>query len=120
MHFRLPLPKLCRGCRKRKPEACRLSVQAVSFGGFNDAAGWGHGGETLVEGGGAYPANGVRIGEWLSGDRSGLAVRFNDFEGESAGPLCEFEGSTPTMAGWKSGFRAAPRLFRYVTTQYAS
>jgi hypothetical protein len=85
--------------------------EEVAVRRFDDAAGSGHGGQTLVEGGSAQAAQGAQIGEWLrvSGfgegggdalvDRALLAGLFwlwsavDDFEGEGIGALGEFEGN---------------------------
>src|SRR5208337_1124464 len=82
--------------------------QSVAVGGFDDASRSGHGGEALVEGGGAYAAGGAQIGEGprlscigkdssdsiVDGDGHGLGLLpcpFDDYEGEGVGPLDEFE-----------------------------
>jgi hypothetical protein len=53
--FRHPLPERCRVCRKWNWEV----AQAVSVGGFDDASGGGHDGETFVE------RRGANVSEWL-------------------------------------------------------
>jgi hypothetical protein len=84
----------------------------IAFGGFDDAARGGHGGEALVERGGANAADGPQIGEglglagggegggdavvegvWLDGDLCG-ALAFDDLEGERVGALNEVESES--------------------------
>ena len=85
-----------------------LADEAIAVGGFGDASGVGHGGQPLVEGGGAHPADGAQIGEGLrltglgeGGDdaivdglrRGGWRVlALDEFEGECRPALDEFEG----------------------------
>jgi hypothetical protein len=60
MGFRVPLPERCRGCGKREAGSGRAGSagETIAFGGFDDAAGGRHGGDALVEGGGANHAQG--------------------------------------------------------------
>ncbi len=84
--------------------------ETIAFGGFEDSAVGRHGGEALIEGGGANAASGPEIAEWLGlaglgegrGDAViegvwldgglGGALAFDDLEGESVVTLNEVEG----------------------------
>jgi hypothetical protein len=86
--------------------------ETITFGGFDDAAGGRHGGDAVVEGGGANAATGSQIGEGLGlaglGEGGGDAVvegvrldcglggalAFDDLEGERVGALNEVEGES--------------------------
>src|ERR1700677_3119389 len=105
MGFRVPLPERCRGCGKREAGSAGSAGETIAFGGFDDAAGGRHGGDALVEGGGANAATGPQIREGLGlaglGEGGGDAVvegvwldcglggalAFDDLEGERVGAL---------------------------------
>ena len=134
MGFPLPLPDRCRGYGKRKWEVVGLwrdrdvensaagreaglsrsaSRETVSVRGFDNEAGGGHGGEALVESGGADAAGCAQLGEWprfipvgesrgdtlINGSRRGTAIRLvmrllNGPQSKSVIVLSEFERHT--------------------------
>ena len=145
MGFPVPLPGFCRVFGKRKWEVsgtrrprcrfrgrdvdnvrrsgptvlrgqCSAAGEAVSVGGFDDDAGSGHGGEALVEGGGANAAGSAQFGEWPGfacvGERCsdalidgslldggfGLGIGLDGLQGEGVIALGEFESDAGMAA----------------------
>lgn len=126
MDFPLLLPGFCRGYGKGKREVAGAqrgarpicleersgNGEAVSVGGFNDAAGCGHGRESFVESGSADAAGSAQFGEWsrfatvgesrgdalIHGDRLdaavGLGIGLDGLQGKCVITLGEFECHT--------------------------
>src|SRR5258708_37559309 len=101
--FPVPLPARCRACGKRKRKRQRqLAVGAVDWRrsgggktiavvGFDEAASGGHGGQPLIEAGGADAASPTQFGEC-----------------KRTGGLGECGGGGPGAKTLPRGFRVAP------------